>query len=97
MKARSITDHFPLKKNYNRYFDPAGQQPIDLLLYKSIINLIQMVPSHLPGRPSCLLESIVLHLYFRTKGIYIPAYLGINKKDGFFAHKWNNENQSYDY
>jgi len=57
-------------------------------------DLIQKVIKHMPGKPSCLKESIIVHLYFKRKGLNIPLYLGVSSEIEFLAHAWYDQNSS---
>ena len=48
----------------------------------------------MPGQHTCLKESLVVHLFFKKKGLFIPLYLGVNTKDEFQAHAWYDQNSS---
>ena len=83
-----ITRILPLRMYYRRYFQKSIDQSFDLIKYKKTINRIRKVLCNLPGKHSCLIECIVVHLYFKRRGIYVPLYLGVSKENGFKAHAW---------
>jgi len=88
---------YPLKKYHDKYFKNDDKQPVDLKPYQNEIRLIRKVIKQLPGKQTCLKESIVVHLFFIRKGINIPIYLGVNTKDDFLAHAWYDEKHSIGY
>ena len=51
----------------------------------------------MPGKHTCLKEAIIVHLYFKRKGLKIPLYLGVSTKDEFMAHAWYDESSSMGY
>ena len=59
-----------------------------------VIRTIAKVIRKLPGKTSCLEECLIVHIYFRGQGIFIPIYLGIKKSDGLHAHAWYLEQNS---
>ena len=73
------------------------EEPIDLMPYKKDITLIKKVIRNLPGRHTCLKESIIVHLFFKPRGINIPLFLGVITKDEFVAHAWYDINNSTGY
>ena len=87
----------PLRKYYDRYFHQAHMKPFDFSPYKDELKLILMVIRHMPGKHTCLKESITVYLYFRRKGLNVPLYLGVNTEKEFLAHAWYDQNSSKGY
>ena len=85
---------YPLRKYYARYFQHDHSEPFDLSPYRKDLQLIQKVLKHMPGQYTCLKESLVVHLFFKKKGLDIPLYLGVNTKDEFQAHAWYDQDSS---
>ena len=48
----------------------------------------------MPGKHTCLKESIIVYLYFKRKGLNIPLYLGVSTESEFLAHAWYDQNSS---
>ena len=71
--------------------------PVDLTAYRNDIRLIRKVIMQLPGKQTCLKESIIVHLFFKRKGINIPIHLGVSTKDDFLAHAWYDQDYSMGY
>ena len=88
---------YPLRKYYHRYFQHDNVKPFDLTPYKNDINLIQKVIKHMPGKQTCLKESIIVHLSLKRKGFNIPLCLGVNTENEFLAHAWYDQNSSNGY
>lgn len=97
LKVSYIVRCIPLKKYHHKFFQYSNEKPADLTLYKQDIRLILKVIKQLPGSQTCLKESIVVHLFFRRKGIKIPIYLGVSTKHQFSAHAWYNPSGASDY
>jgi len=85
---------YPLRKYYHRYFQHDNIQPFDFLPYKDDLKLILKVIKHMPGKHTCLKESIIVHLSFKRKGLNIPLYLGVSTEEEFLAHAWYDQNSS---
>ena len=97
IKVSCIIKCIPLRKYYYKFFQYSNEKPVDLTLYKQDIRLILRVIKQLPGSQTCLKESIIVHLFFRRKGIKIPIYLGVNTKHEFSAHAWYNPSGASEY
>lgn len=97
LKVSCLIKCYPLKKYHSKYFEKNDNKPVDLKPYQSEIKLIRKVIMQLPGKPTCLIESFVVYLFFKRKGVKIPIYLGVNTKDDFLAHAWYNEKHSGGY
>ena len=89
--------YYPLKKYYNKYFLHDSKEFFDFMPYIDELKLIQKVIKHMPGKHTCLKESIIVHLSFKKKGLYIPLYLGVNTEKEFLAHAWYDQNSSMGY
>jgi hypothetical protein len=87
----------PLKKYYHRFFMHDNIKPFDFAPYRDDLNLINKVIKRMPGKHTCLKESIIVHLYFRRKKLNIPLYLGVSTKNEFQAHAWYDQNRSGGY
>ncbi len=72
-------------------------EPVDLTPYRNDIKLIQKVIMQLPGKQTCLKESIIVHLFMKQKGVYLPLYLGVNTENEFKAHAWYGQNDLVEY
>jgi hypothetical protein len=55
------------------------------------------VLQHLESEHSCLKESIIVHLYFRRKGISLPIRLGVKIDGTLIAHAWIDGLESNDF
>ena len=88
---------YPLRKYYHRYFMHDNSKPFDFLPYKDELKLIQKVIKHMPGKHTCLKESIIVHLSFKRKGLNIPLYLGVSTEKELLAHAWYDQNSSTGY
>lgn len=97
LRVSCLIRFYPLKKYYHRYFQHDHMKPFDFLPYKDELKLIQKVIKQMPGKQTCLKESIIVHLLFKKKGLYIPLYLGVNTESEFLAHAWYDENSSNGY
>ena len=87
----------PLKKYYQRFFVHEDQKPFDFKPYRDDLIFINKVIKHMPGKHTCLKESIIVHLYFRRKKLNIPLYLGVSTENEFQAHAWYDQNRSNGY
>lgn len=85
---------YPLAKYYHRYFQHGHSEPFDFKPFRNELKLIQKVIKHMPGKSTCLKESLVVFLYFKRKGFHIPLYLGVSTKNEFMAHAWYDQNNS---
>lgn len=97
LKVSCLIRFCPLRKYYHRYFQHDHMKPFDFLPYKDELKLIQKVIKQMPGKHTCLKESIVVHLSFKKKGLFIPLYLGVNTEGDFLAHAWYDQNSSNGY
>ena len=87
-KVDFILRFVPLKKYLFKYFENTNNLNQDLFLDPNEIKLIKRVLKNLPGGHTCLNESIIVHLYFKRKSIYVPLLLGINTNNNIQAHAW---------
>ena len=94
VQVSGLIRFYPLRKYYHRYFQHDNIKPFDLNPYREDLKLIQKVIKHMPGKHTCLKESIIVHLSFKRKGLTIPLYLGVNTEDEFQAHAWYDQNSS---
>lgn len=97
LKVSCVIRCYPLRKYYHKYFLHDNEKPFDFAPYRNDISLIKKVIKYMPGKPTCLKESIIVHLYFKRKGLKIPLYLGVSTKDEFMAHAWYEKNSSKGY
>jgi hypothetical protein len=88
---------YPLKKYYHKYFLHDNIKPFDFAPYRNELSLIKKVIKYMPGKHTCLKESIIVHLHFKKKGLHIPLYLGVSTEDEFLAHAWYDQNCSNGY
>ena len=88
---------YPLKKYYHKYFQHDNSEPFDFEPYKNDLALVNKVIKYMPGKHTCLKESIIVHLYFKRKGLYIPLYLGVSTENEFLAHAWYDPVKSNGY
>jgi len=88
---------YPLKKYYHKYFIHDNSESFDFLPYKDDLDLIKKVIKHMPGKHTCLKESIIVHLSFKRKGLHIPLYLGVSTENEFLAHAWYDQKSSKGY
>lgn len=85
---------YPLRKYYHKYFQHGNMKPFDFRPYENELKLIQKVIKHMPGKRTCLKESLTVFLFFKSKGFHIPLYLGVSTKNEFQAHAWYDQNSS---
>ena len=85
---------YSLSKYYNKYFRHDHTEPFDFTSFMKELNLVRKVIKQMPGKQSCLKESIIVHRYFKRKGIYVPLYLGVNTDKEFLAHAWYDQRGS---
>lgn len=97
MKVSYLIKCYPLKKYYSKYYQNEDKELVNLKSYKNDIKLIHKVIMQLPGKQTCLIESIVVHLFFRRNGNNIPIYMGVRTKDDFLAHAWYDEKHAMGY
>ncbi len=88
---------YPLSKYYNKYFRHDHTEPFDFTCCMKELNLVRKVIKQMPGKKSCLKESIIVHRYFKRKGWYVPLYLGVNTEKEFLAHAWYDQRGSKGY
>src|SRR5210317_1347483 len=62
LKVSCLIRFYPLKKYYHRYFQHDNMKPFDFQPYNDELKLIQKVIKRMPGKHTCLKESIVVHL-----------------------------------
>jgi hypothetical protein len=94
MQISCLIRCYPLRKYYSRYFLHDNSKTFDFAPYRKDLKLIRKVIKHMPGKHTCLKESLVVFLFFKRKGFHIPLYLGVSKKDEFQAHAWYDQNGS---
>jgi hypothetical protein len=87
----------PLRKYYHKYFLHDITEPFDFVPYRNDLSLIKKVIKHMPGKHTCLKESIIVHLFFKRKGLNIPLYLGVSTENEFLAHAWYDQISSNGY
>lgn len=97
LRVSCLVRCYPLRKYYHKFFVHDHAKPIDLAPYREEIILINKVIKHMPGKHTCLKESIIVHLFFRRKKLNIPLYLGVSTKNEFQAHAWYDQNRSNGY
>jgi hypothetical protein len=88
---------YPLKKYYHKYFMHDNIKPFDFVPYRNYLILIKKVIIHMPGKHTCLKESIIVHLHFKKKGLHIPLYLGVSTDHEFLAHAWYDQSSANGY
>lgn len=94
LKISCLIRCYPLKRYYGKYFLHNQKEPFDFSPYRKDLKLIRKVIQHLPGKHSCLIESLVVFLFFQRKGLHIPLYLGVSTKNEFQAHAWYEKHDS---
>lgn len=94
IRVTCMTRLLPIRFYYKRYFNQRENETIDLLEHEEKLSRIRKTLCNLPGRYTCLKECIVVHLYFKRHGIYVPLYLGVNVENGFKAHAWYDPEKS---
>lgn len=82
---------YPLRKYHHKYFQHDQLNPFDFAPFADELKLVQKVIKHMPGKHTCLKESIIVHLHFKKKGIEVPIFLGVNKENELTAHAWYDE------
>jgi hypothetical protein len=97
LRVSCLIRFYPLRKYHHRYFQHDNTRPFDFKPYKNELILIQKVIKHMPGKHTCLKESIVVHLYFKRRGHDIPIYLGVNTENELLAHAWYDQKNSKGY
>jgi hypothetical protein len=88
---------YPLRKYFNKYFLHDNIKPFDFAPYRNELSLIKKVIKHMPGKHTCLKESLIVHLSFKRKGLNIPLYLGVSTENEFLAHAWYDQISSNGY
>lgn len=79
---------YPLRKYYHRFFLHDQKEPFDFEPWRKDLRLVKKVIKYMPGKHTCLKESIIVHLFFKRKGLNIPLYLGVSTENEFLAHAW---------
>lgn len=51
----------------------------------------------MPGKHTCLKESLIVFLFFKKRGRAIPLYLGVNTENEFLAHAWYEQEGAQGY
>ena len=97
LRVSCLVRCYPLRKYYHKYFQHDNIKPFDFVPYRKDLSLIKKVIKHMPGKHTCLKESIIVHLYFKRKGLNIPLYLGVNTENEFLAHAWYDQISSNGY
>lgn len=97
LRVSRLVRRQPLKKYYHKYFVHDNREPFSFEPYSKDLALIKKVIKHMPGKNSCLKESIIVHLYFKQKGLNVPLYLGVNTENEFLAHAWYDQENSNGY
>lgn len=92
-----LVRYYPLRKYYNKYFLHDNKEYFDFMPYRDELKLIQKIIKRMPGKHTCLKESIIVHLCFKKKGLDIPLYLGVNTENEFLAHAWYDQHSSKGY
>ena len=88
---------YPLRNYYHKYFVHDNIKPFDFVPYRKELTLIKKVIKQMPGKHTCLKESIIVHLSLKRKGIYMPLYLGVSSENEFLAHAWYDQSSSNGY
>ena len=94
VKVSCLIRFFPLKKYYHKYFQHGNSELFDFKPYHNELLLIQKVIRYMPGKHTCLKESLIVFLFFKKKGLHVPLYLGVSTKDEFQAHAWYDQASS---
>ena len=88
---------YPLKKYYHKYFEHDITEPFDFAPYRNDLTLVKKVIKHMPGKHTCLKESLIVHLLFKKKGLNVPLYLGVSTEKEFLAHAWYDQESSNNF
>ena len=94
LRVSCLIRFYPLRKYYHRFFQHDRIMPFDFIPYKDELNLIQKVIKNMPGKHTCLKESIIVHLSFKRKGLDVPIYLGVSTENELQAHAWYDQDNS---
>ena len=94
LKVSWLIRCYPLRKYYHRYFQHEKAEPFDFEPYEKEMKLVRKVIKYMPGKHTCLKESIVVHLFFKRKGLNIPLYLGVSTENEFLAHAWYDQSSA---
>lgn len=97
LRVSCLISFYPLRKYYHKYFEHDQKKAFDFMPFKDELKLIQKVIKHMPGKHTCLKESIIVHLAFKRKGLEVPIYLGVRKENKFMAHAWYDLENSQGY
>lgn len=98
IKAIVIVKFFPLKSYFNKYFSLSQiNHDLEFVNHNDKTRIISKVLKYFPRGSSCLIESLVVHLYFKRLKIYVPLHLGISIKHDLRAHAWYYNSPSHDY
>jgi hypothetical protein len=92
-----IVKYLPLKWYYNYFFNNHCHEEQDLQPFINEIDHVKRIIKSLPWNCSCLIESFILHIYFRKSNLLLPIELGISLKNNFRAHAWNFESSRRGY
>ena len=94
LRVSCLVRCYPLARYYHKYFQHGQSKPFDFTPYENELKLIKKVIKHMPGKNTCLKESLIVFLHFQRKGLHIPLYLGVSTKHEFMAHAWYDQNNS---
>jgi hypothetical protein len=94
LRASCLVRCYPLAKYYHKYFQHGDSKPFDFTPFRNELKLIKKVIRHMPGKNTCLKESLTVFLYFQRKGYHIPLYLGVSTQNEFMAHAWYDQDNS---
>ena len=97
LQVSFLIRYYPLRKYHDRFFLHDQNKPFDFRPYRKDLKLILKVIKQMPGKKTCLKESIIVHLVFKKKGLNIPLYLGVSTEKEFLAHAWYDQNSSNGY
>jgi hypothetical protein len=88
LRATIIVKYMSLNKYFYKFFASNNSLSSNLEAFQKDIYIIKRILNKLPRKPTCLVESITIHLYLRRKGICAPIQLGIKTTSGLEAHAW---------
>lgn len=97
LRVRTLLSIIPLDWYFNKYFGNKEVHKRELQLSDHELGLVRVVLNKLPCKSTCLIESMVVHLYFRRQNIYVPIQLGVKTGGILLAHAWYRPDYSQGY
>jgi len=83
-----IVRFIPLRHYYDKFFSIHDSSAFEMQPYSKEICIMHKIMKVLPWKVTCLMESMVIKLYFRLKRMDVPIYIGVETKPILKAHSW---------